>query len=322
MVSSRPRMPREGSARPPPPPPPARRPDRFPDRIRPRTSPPPNPRNELDNEGHCAGEYASAGGHAELTNALIDHAVSAEMVLGAVSRARPREPDLTYLSRPVRYDGDDKLLDTENDAVMMDWEAPLMRIHAAVMCAGGGDTLNVGFGMGIIDGYVVGENETRSHTIVEAHPDVHAHMLRQGWGRKRGVVVEFGRWQEVLDRIIRENESLPDGEKRLFDGVNFDTYGEDYDDLREFHALLPKIMRPGGVYTYFNGLAPDNIFFHTVYCRLAQAELASLGFETKFDVVDIDTRDPEIWRGVKRRYWWGDKYFLPTCTLTGAAGSE
>ena len=89
-----------------------RRPDRFPDRIRPRTSPPPSPRNELDNEGHCAGEYASAGGHAELTDALIDHAVSAEMVLGAVSRASPREPDLTYLSQPVRYDGDDKLLDT------------------------------------------------------------------------------------------------------------------------------------------------------------------------------------------------------------------
>ena len=50
---------------------------------------------------------------------------------------------------------------------------------------------------------------------------------------------------------------------------------------------------------------------------LAQAELASLGFHTRFDVVDIDTKDPEIWRGVKRRYWWGDKYFLPTCTLTG-----
>ena len=64
-------------------------------------------------------------------------------------------------------------------------------------------------------------------------------------------------------------------------------------------------------------IGKDNIFFHTVYCRLAQAELASLGFHTRFDVVDIDTKDPEIWRGVKRRYWWGDKYFLPTCTLTG-----
>lgn len=270
----------------------------------------------MDNEGHCAGEYASAGGHPDLTNALIDHAVQAEMVLGAVGR-RNRTPDLTYLSQPVRYDGDDKLLDTENDAVMMDWEAPLMRIHARVMCEGKGDTLNVGFGMGIIDGFVVNENQTRSHTIIEAHPDVHAHMRRQGWDRKRGVIVEFGRWQTVLRRIVEENEKLPDGKKRLFDGVNFDTYGEDYDDLREFHELLPKIMRRGGVYTYFNGLAPDNIFFHTVYCRLAQAELASLGFHTRFDVVDIDTKDPEIWRGVKRRYWWGDKYFLPTCTLTG-----
>lgn len=32
----------------------------------------------------------------------------------------------------MRYDGDDKLLDTENDAVMMDWEAPLMKRHAEV----------------------------------------------------------------------------------------------------------------------------------------------------------------------------------------------
>ena len=50
--------------------------------------------------------------------ALIDHAVQAELVLGVVAR-RDREPDLSYLATPVRYDGDDKLLDTENDAVMM-----------------------------------------------------------------------------------------------------------------------------------------------------------------------------------------------------------
>ena len=55
--------------------------------------------------------------------------------------------------------------------------------------------------------------------------------------------MEFGRWQTVLRRIVEENEKLPDAKKRLFDGVNFDTYGEDYDDLREFHELLPKIMR-------------------------------------------------------------------------------
>ena len=139
----------------------------------------------MDNEGHCAGEYASAGGHPDLTNALIDHAVQAEMVLGAVGR-RNRTPDLTYLSQPVRYDGDDKLLDTENDAVMMDWEAPLMRIHARVMCEGKGDTLNVGFGMGIIDGFVVNENQTQvahHHRGAPGRPRAHA-SCRVGIGRK------------------------------------------------------------------------------------------------------------------------------------------
>ena len=119
-------------------------------------------RNELDNEGHCAGEWASASGHADLAEALIEHAAQAELVLGLAARKKTRAdadsdseselaPDANYLSQPVRYDGEDKLLDTENDAVMMDWEAPLMRRHADVVCASGGDVLNVGFGR-IFDG--------------------------------------------------------------------------------------------------------------------------------------------------------------------------
>ena len=27
---------------------------------------------------------------------------------------------------------------------------------------------------------------------------------------------------------------------------------------------LPQLLRPGGIYSFFNGLAPDNIFFHMV----------------------------------------------------------
>lgn len=37
---------------------------------------------------------------------------------------------------------------------MMGWETPLMERHAEVICSGGGDVLNVGFGMGIIDGFI------------------------------------------------------------------------------------------------------------------------------------------------------------------------
>ena len=45
-------------------------------------------------------------------------------------RVRVRASNVEYLSRSVRYEGDN-LLDTEDDAVMMQWEAPLMEAHAA-----------------------------------------------------------------------------------------------------------------------------------------------------------------------------------------------
>jgi len=50
-----------------------------------------------------------------------------------------------------------------------------------------------------------------SHTIIEAHPDVWAHMLAQGWGKKPGVKILFGRWQDVLPQL------------ETYDGIFFDT---------------------------------------------------------------------------------------------------
>ena len=34
-----------------------------------------------------------------------------------------------------------------------------------------------------------------------------------------------------------------------------------------------RLLRPGGVYSFFNGLAPDNMFFHLVYGEIARLEL-------------------------------------------------
>lgn len=111
--------------------------------------------------------------------------------------------------------------------------------------------LNVGFGMGIIDGEIQ-KHAPRSHTIIEAHPDVHRHMLELGWDKKPGVNVVFGRWQDAIASL------------GPFDGIFFDTYGEYYEDMKDFNELLPRLLRPGGVYSFFNGLCPDNIFFHMV----------------------------------------------------------
>ena len=68
---------------------------------------------------------------------------------------------------------------------------------------------------------------------------------------------------------------------------------------REFHELLPRLLKPEGIYSYFNGLAADNAFFHTVYCNIAKAELAQLGFGTEFVPLPIDCSDPKVWEGVR-----------------------
>jgi len=270
--------------------------------------------NDVDNDGDSAGQYASGHGHAELAGAMMEYAVASELAVGEASMAetsgacRANAESAEYLSTPVRYDGDDKLLDENGDAVMMSWEGPLMEAHADALCETKGDVMNVGFGMGIIDGHIQ-ERRPRSHTIVEAHPDVRAHMSRAGWDGKKGVNVEFGRWQDVLPRLAEKGVK--------FDAIFFDTYGEEYDDMRRFHALLPKLLREGGLYSYFNGMCPDNIFFHMVYNRVAEIELGRLGFKVTFEMKSIDTADSKIWEGVKRRYWWGDKYFLPTCVYRG-----
>ena len=75
-----------------------------------------------------------------------------------------------YLSSALHY-SDDRLLDSENNAVMMGWETPIMEKSAALMCpCEGRDVINIGFGLGIIDTFLQ-KYHPRTHTIVEAHPD-------------------------------------------------------------------------------------------------------------------------------------------------------
>jgi protein arginine N-methyltransferase 2 len=69
-----------------------------------------------------------------------------------------------------------------------------------------------------------------THIIIEAHPDVYAFALSKGWGSKPGVRLLFGRWQEVLPRLLAEGTQL--------DGVFWDTYAEYYADMRDFHEAV------------------------------------------------------------------------------------
>ena len=68
---------------------------------------------------------------------------------------------MSYISQSLEFN-ENKIIYTDTEAeweVMMDWEDPLMSASAAYICEGGGDILEIGFGMGISATYI------QSHTI-------------------------------------------------------------------------------------------------------------------------------------------------------------
>lgn len=103
-----------------------------------------------------------------------------------------------YLASELTYHPD-KLLDADNNGVMMEWERGIMErsIEALLGKAQGKNVLNVGFGMGIID-TLFHETKPALHVIVEPHKDVLKRMKEDGWDKKDGVEILGGRWQDVI----------------------------------------------------------------------------------------------------------------------------
>ena len=309
------------------------------------------PWNALDKQNKCAGDHATDNEHWEVVNLLVEWATRAELILGTLQKsqrkaAQAAEEQLQsslplqqksstkadYLQQSLTYNANGTaLLDADRDAVMMEWERPIMKAHAQILLEDVSPpkesphrarrVLNVGFGMGIIDSILQQEWKPTQHTIIEAHPDVYAKLCKDGWNTKPNVRVCFGRWQDVLPALRKEG-------LLEFDGIFFDTYAEHSFDMEDFHEQITTtegnphgkslLSRPYGVYSFFNGLAPDNLFFHGVACNVAKLQLSKLGLDTEFlqcqmtAPPDRDTTTATTWEGIRRKYWHGrDVYYLP-----------
>ncbi|RKP11375.1 S-adenosyl-L-methionine-dependent methyltransferase [Piptocephalis cylindrospora] len=271
-----------------------------------------HPWNAMNRSGVTAAEVAKASGHQDLWELIVEEGVRVEMIMGLLGRKNEKEkeeggkviPNQEYLEQPLTYT-EDRLVDADGLGVMLGWEEPLMRRHAEILCPRPGlDVLNVGFGLGLIDEHLQ-RFKPRTHTIIEAHPDVYRHMLDKGWDKRPGVRILHGRWQDVLPQLAGED----------FDGIYFDTYGEYYADMREWHEEVTNLLRPDGIYSFFNGLAATNPVFHEVSCRLAETELRGMGLATTWESMPMDPEEQEEknWGGLNGRYWTLKEYRLPTC---------
>ncbi|KAH9998903.1 arginine N-methyltransferase 2 [Xylariaceae sp. FL0662B] len=228
-----------------------------------------------------------------------------------------------YLRSDLTY-SDGKLVDSSQNGVMMAWETSIMRASVDALMSGsptGRQILNIGFGMGIIDG-MFSETKPAKHHIIEAHPAVLEHIkgpdckFGAEWeasGPTEGAYkVYAGRWQEVVPKLLARGG--------WYDAIYFDTFGEDYSQLRMFFTeYVPALLEDHGVFGFFNGLGADRRICYDVYTQVVEMHLSDAGLDVEWKELDVDMKDlgkegEGDWQGVKRRYWTLDKYRLPTCT--------
>jgi len=126
--------------------------------------------------------------------------------------------------------------------VMMDWEHNIMKAHADYACSNGGDILEIGFGMGISANYIQ-QNNIKSHTIVECHPEVINNAF--AWAEnKPNVNIILGDWFDVKYHL------------GLYDGLFYDTYGDT--KAKQLKDYLPTFMKNKGVATWWNSYNEKN----------------------------------------------------------------
>eukprot|EP00316_Scyphosphaera_apsteinii_P016382 CAMPEP_0119333668 /NCGR_PEP_ID=MMETSP1333-20130426/85719_1 /TAXON_ID=418940 /ORGANISM="Scyphosphaera apsteinii, Strain RCC1455" /LENGTH=374 /DNA_ID=CAMNT_0007343797 /DNA_START=90 /DNA_END=1211 /DNA_ORIENTATION=- len=278
------------------------------------------PWDALDESGHSAGAHALRLQHQNCLEALVNAgsvAILAEPAVAVVGGGCLFSGENErYLKQKLSFERD-RLLDADARPVMMEWEAPLMAAHADVLCptnTTAKTVLNIGFGLGLID-TLLQERHPKTHVIVEAHPDVLEHMRHAGWLQRVGVRVLAGRWQQVLPKLINDER----GPAKLFDAIFFDTFLEGVDELRRFHKLLPLLLKSGGVYSFFNGIAAHDNFLHRVYSEALRRDLCALGFDSvTYLHVPLEPPDASMWEGTSlrgRNWWLFTEYWLPIARM-------
>ncbi|KAI2698020.1 hypothetical protein CBS147332_8575 [Penicillium roqueforti] len=244
---------------------------------------------------------------AETAPELVDAFAEPTTETTTTTTTTPANPEVSnsqYLESRLNIQND-RILDADQNGVMMRWESDIMRKSAiALLPTPGLKVLNIGHGMGIVDGFFQ-ERGPAVHHIVEAHAEVVAEMKRRGWDTKPGVVIHQGRWQDILPDLVAAGET--------FDAIYYDTFAESYSDFRDFFSeQVIGLLEQEGQWGFFNGMGADRQISYDVYQKVAEMDLFEAGFDVQWEEIAVPKLDGE-WEGVRRAYWVVDDYRLPLC---------
>lgn len=250
---------------------------------------------------------AKAETETETAPELVDASAEPATETTTTTTATPANPEVSnsqYLESRLNI-SNDRILDADQNGVMMAWESDIMRKSAtALLPTPGLKVLNIGHGMGIVDGFFQ-EQGPAVHHIVEAHEEVVTEMKRRGWDTKPGVVIHQGRWQDILPDLVASGET--------FDAIYYDTFAESYGDFRDFFSeQVIGLLEQEGRWGFFNGMGADRQISYDVYQKVAEMDLFEAGFDVQWEEIAVPKLDGE-WEGVRRAYWVVDDYRLPLC---------
>ncbi|KAH9951171.1 S-adenosyl-L-methionine-dependent methyltransferase [Amylocystis lapponica] len=270
------------------------------------------PFNQVDNSHLTAGERARHAGFERCFDIWFDAAVRQEYsfwyrpriekenkwLYASMHNQLSKIKNKDFLRTPVSFMNprphipDDFAIVTYPDGsgVMMEWERPLMKQTAQVLCAGlekGKSILNVGFGLGIIDSYFE-EYQPANHTIIEAHTQVLEHMRKTGWHDKPHMRVFEGRWQDFVGPETRPgarpaNHPQDPGAESIgrFDVVYFDTYQEGYVGHMEFLRCIARLLvGHTSRFSFFDGHCRDWKLGYEVYAIVGARHANDFGLNT------------------------------------------
>ena len=133
----------------------------------------------------------------------------------------------------------------EQVEIMMDWEHPIMSASAAYITQGGGDILEIGFGMGIASNYIQ-SHSISSHTIIDPHPQIVEKAVEWVNGKSNVTIISQS-WADVT------------GSLGTYDGIFYDTSYDDKHNL--FSSSLSELTKTGTKFSVFNSYSSEtNIF--------------------------------------------------------------